>query len=227
MIPIVSIVGESDSGKTFLVERVVSTLTAKGYRIATIKHNAHGFDIDHKGKDSWRHKQAGASTVILSAPDQIAVIKELKEEQSPAEIQHLWIRDVDLIVGEGFKRADIPKIEVSLFKDTDELVCSNDEQLVAVVSNKSFSLGVPVFRESEIDQLVEWLEERFINQYHEPKVEIFLAGRPVSLTPFLQKLIRNTWRGFLSALKGWDPQGSVEIKISAEAMERTQKDAPE
>ncbi len=224
MIPIVSIVGKSDSGKTFLVEQVVTRLTAKGYRIATIKHNAHGFDIDRKGKDSWRHKQAGASTVILSAPDQIAVIKDLKEEQSLVEIQHLWIRDVDLILAEGYKRADSPKIEVSLFKDSGELVCSKDEQLVAVVSNEEFSLDVPIFRETEIDRLVEWLEKRFINQYQEPKVEIFLAGKPVSLTPFLQKLIRNTWRGFLSALKGWDPQGPVEIKISPEAMERIQRE---
>ncbi len=224
MVPIVLIVGESDSGKTFLVEQVVSKLTAKGYRIATIKHNAHGFDIDRKGKDSWRHKQAGASTVILSAPDQIAVIKDLKEEQSLDEIQRLWIRDADLIVAEGYKGADSPKIEVSLFKDSSELVCSQDERLVAVVSNKELSLDVPIFQEAEIDRLVKWLEERFINQYQEPKVEIFLSGKPVSLTPFLQKLIRNTLRGFLSALKGWDPQGLVEIKISAEALERIQKD---
>jgi molybdopterin-guanine dinucleotide biosynthesis protein B len=162
MIPIVSIVGKSDSGKTFLIEQLVSTLTSRGYRIATIKHDVHGFEMDREGKDSWRHKQAGASTVIVSSPTKIAMIKEVEEEESLEWIRDTWIRDVDLIVTEGYKRADYPKVEVSLFTATGELICTKESRLVAVVSSHSAHLDVPVFRKEEIPQFVDWVEERFL-----------------------------------------------------------------
>jgi len=73
----VSIVGKSGSGKTTLLEKVVAELTKRGYRVGTIKHDVHGFEIDHEGKDSWRHKMAGAKTVALSSPDRVAVIKDV------------------------------------------------------------------------------------------------------------------------------------------------------
>jgi len=214
---LVSIIGRSNSGKTFLIEKLVSILTSKGHRIATIKHAAHGFDIDLAGKDSWRHKQAGASTVILASPDKIAVIQAVEKEISLEEIQRFWIKDADLILAEGFKRERAPKIQVSLFEDSGELLCGKEDQLVALVSDKTLSQeDVPVFSDKEIDRLAQWLEENYIDVAEEPRVEIMLAGNPVTLTPFLQKLIRNTWRGLLSSLKGWNSQGEVEIRISGE-----------
>jgi molybdopterin-guanine dinucleotide biosynthesis protein B len=162
MIPIVSIVGKSDSGKTFLIEQLVSALTSRGYRIATIKHDVHGFEMDREGKDSWRHKQAGASTVIVSSPTKIAMIKEVEQEESLEWIRDTWIRDVDLILTEGYKRADYPKVEVSLFTASDELICAEQSRLVAVVSKHGVSLDVPVFSEEEIPRFVDWVEERFL-----------------------------------------------------------------
>jgi molybdopterin-guanine dinucleotide biosynthesis protein B len=164
MSPIVSVVGKSDSGKTYLVERLVPLLKAKGYRIATVKHDVHGFEIDREGKDSWRHKQAGASMVVLSSPQKIAVIKDLEEEQNLEEIRNLWVRDVDLILTEGYKRARYPKIEVSLFKKADSFLCTEEDSLVAVVSNQSVSIGVPVFREDELGRLSDFLEETFLKR---------------------------------------------------------------
>jgi len=162
MIPIVSIVGKSDSGKTFLIERLVSGLTTKGYRIATIKHDVHGFEMDREGKDSWRHKQAGASTVVISSPKKIAMIRDVEEEESLEKIRDAWIRDVDLILTEGYKRADFPKIEVSLFGDSEELLCTEAQCLVAVVADHDVFRDVPVFREAEIPRLLDWVEDRFL-----------------------------------------------------------------
>ncbi|OGQ40569.1 MAG: molybdopterin-guanine dinucleotide biosynthesis protein B, partial [Deltaproteobacteria bacterium RIFCSPLOWO2_01_FULL_42_9] len=82
----VSIVGKSGSGKTTLLEKVVAELTKRGYRVGTIKHDVHGFEIDHEGKDSWRHKMAGAKTVVLSSPDRVAVIKDVDEEWLPDKL---------------------------------------------------------------------------------------------------------------------------------------------
>jgi molybdopterin-guanine dinucleotide biosynthesis protein B len=81
MPPIVSIVGKSNAGKTTLLERLVPELKARGYRIGTIKH-VHVFEIDHEGKDSWRHKQAGTHTVAISSPKKVALVKDIETEET-------------------------------------------------------------------------------------------------------------------------------------------------
>jgi molybdopterin-guanine dinucleotide biosynthesis protein B len=92
MVPIVSIVGKSGSGKTTLLEKVIKELTHRGYTVGVLKHDAHGFEIDHEGKDSWRHKKAGASTVALSSPEKFAVIKDVLTEWFPERIIDAYLR---------------------------------------------------------------------------------------------------------------------------------------
>ena len=86
MIPIVSVVGKSDSGKTTLIEKLVPELTRRGYRVATVKHDMHGFEVDREGKDSWRHKQAGAHTVVIASPQKIALIRDVERDLTLDEI---------------------------------------------------------------------------------------------------------------------------------------------
>ena len=80
MTPLVCIVGESGSGKTYIVERLVAGLKGLGYRVATIKHSAHGFELDRPGKDSWKHAQAGSDAVVLSSPEELALIKKVDHD---------------------------------------------------------------------------------------------------------------------------------------------------
>src|SRR5512139_3009548 len=112
MIPIVSIVGKSDSGKTTLIEKLIAELTNRGFRVATIKHNRHGFDIDHEGKDSWRHKRAGAVATVVASPVRIALIEDTTRDYDLAEIRNLYIRNADIVLAEGYKHNPHPKIEV-------------------------------------------------------------------------------------------------------------------
>ena len=112
MIPMISVVGTSDSGKTTLLEKVVKELSSRGWRIATIKHDVHGFEIDHEGKDSWRHKRAGAHMTIISSPSKIAMVQDSDHDLTLNEIRDRFVRDVDLITTEGYKREAKPKIEV-------------------------------------------------------------------------------------------------------------------
>ncbi len=112
MIPIVSIVGRSNTGKTTLIEGIIPELKKQGYRVATIKHNLHGFDVDREGKDSWRHRRAGASTVVLAAPRFIVVFDEPDREYDIKGIAENYIKDRDIIITEGFKGNPLPKIEV-------------------------------------------------------------------------------------------------------------------
>jgi len=162
--PIVSIVGKSDAGKTTLLEKLVSELTARGYRIGTIKHDVHGFDIDHEGKDSWRHKHAGARTVAISSPKKIAVIRDVDTEETIDGLAANYFQEVDIILTEGYKRESKPKIEVFRSQVHDKPLCRNDDHLVALVSDIPLDLGVPRFELNDIKGLGEFLEQRFLTK---------------------------------------------------------------
>ncbi|MBI4595043.1 MAG: molybdopterin-guanine dinucleotide biosynthesis protein B [Candidatus Tectomicrobia bacterium] len=162
MIPIISIVGKSNSGKTTLIEKLIPLLKARGYRICTIKHDTHGFDIDREGKDTWRHAQAGAAGVIISSPFKIAMIKQVERERSLDELAELFGPDVDLILTEGFKRGKKPKIEVSRSEVPGELICDTNDNLVAIASNHDWDRGVPCFNINDAEALAEFIEKNFL-----------------------------------------------------------------
>ena len=109
---IISIVGKSNSGKTTLIEKLVPVLSKKGYKVATIKHDAHSFEIDKEGKDTYRHKKAGAKAVIISSSEKVALIKDVYKEADLDDLTMLLPDDIDIILTEGYKRSNMPKIEV-------------------------------------------------------------------------------------------------------------------
>jgi molybdopterin-guanine dinucleotide biosynthesis protein B len=162
MIPLVSVVGKSDAGKTTLLEKLIPELTRRGYRVATVKHDAHSFEIDQPGKDTWRHRQAGADVVVISSKDKVAIIRSVDEEMSLLQIADT-ITGVDIILTEGFKRGPAPKIEVSRREKSSELLCSADE-LVAIASDQHFDLPVPQFGLDDAVGLVDTLERRFLRK---------------------------------------------------------------
>ncbi|MEJ2716776.1 MAG: molybdopterin-guanine dinucleotide biosynthesis protein B [Deltaproteobacteria bacterium] len=163
MIPILSIVGKSDSGKTTLLEKVVRELTSRGFRIGTIKHDAHSFEIDHEGKDSWRHKQSGAVVTVISSPEKLALVADTDRDHTLAEIRERFIRDVDLIISEGYKREVHPKIEVFRSELHRELLCTTDENLVAIAGDPPDPPEqVPVFDLDEPGPLCDFIERRFL-----------------------------------------------------------------
>jgi molybdopterin-guanine dinucleotide biosynthesis protein B len=108
MIPVISFVGSSNSGKTTLVEQVIRILTEKGLRISLIKHDAHGFEIDHEGKDTWRHKQAGAVRVLISSPAKYAMISDGEADLGDM-LYMAGDGDIDLIVIEGTNHPHCPR----------------------------------------------------------------------------------------------------------------------
>jgi len=164
MIPIVLIVGKSDAGKTTLLEKVVRELTFRGYRIATIKHDAHSFEIDHPGKDSWRHKQAGAAITVISSPAKLALVADTDHDLTLSEIREIYVRGVDLIVTEGYKRETHPKIEVFRQEIHREMLCTDDENLIAIAgAPPNPPANVPVFDLDDVKPLCDFIEERFLN----------------------------------------------------------------
>jgi molybdopterin-guanine dinucleotide biosynthesis protein B len=160
MIPIVSIVGKSDAGKTTLIEKLIPELKRRGYRVATIKHDVHRFDIDHPGKDSYRHFHAGADWTIIGSPDKVASVRRLDRELTLDEIA-AQIRDVDLILTEGYKREARCRIEVSRRAHTTELV-SQPGELLAIVADYPIAMAVPVFHLNDIAGLVDLIEREVL-----------------------------------------------------------------
>lgn len=162
--PIISIVGKSNSGKTTLVEKLIPELIKRGYRVATIKHNKHGFDIDHEGKDSWRHKKAGASTTVIACPMRVALIEDIDRDYSLGEIRDTYIKDADVILAEGYKGNPFPKIEVFRSELKRELLCGKEDNLLALASDKKLDVGVPCFDINDIKSIADLIEDKFLKR---------------------------------------------------------------
>lgn len=162
MIPVLSIVGRSNSGKTTLIEKLITELVRRGCRVATIKHNRHGFEIDHEGKDSWRHKQAGACTTVIASPRRVALVEDVGRDMDIAELAARYIRDVDIILVEGFKRNPYPKIEINRSETGHELLCSPGDNLLAVASDRKLEAQVPCFHIDDIKELADFVQSRFL-----------------------------------------------------------------
>jgi molybdopterin-guanine dinucleotide biosynthesis protein B len=159
MIPIIAIVGKSGSGKTTLIEKLLPEMKKRGYRVGTIKHHLHEFDIDQEGKDSWRHAQAGADTVIIASPRKLALVKRLFSDMSPEEMRNRFFHDVDIILAEGYKTHASLKIEVFRSMIHEKPICIEEDNLLALVSDQKFTLKVPCFGLEEIVPLVDFLEK--------------------------------------------------------------------
>jgi molybdopterin-guanine dinucleotide biosynthesis protein B len=214
MPPIISIVGKSDSGKTTLLEKLIAEIKNRGYHIGTIKHDTHGFDIDREGKDTWRHKKAGASTVIISSPNKIAVIKDIKEEKPLDTIAAEYLQDMDIIFTEGYKRGNKPKVEVFRKEVHQELLCTEDDNLIAVASNQHFDLKVPSFDINDVKGLANLIEEKFLKIKPLPSVSLILDGAYAPLKPFIQAMFINTLTGMVAALKEGKGTQSIQISIT-------------
>ena len=162
VVPIISFVGKSGAGKTTFLEQVVMELKRRGRRVAVIKHDVHGFEMDQPGKDSWRYAQAGADAVVISSPAKFALIQRVPRERTMDELAALVQHDVNIVLTEGYKRGPKPKVEISRAAVSHELLCSADE-LVALVTDQAFPdwpdlAGVPRFALDDVAGVADLLE---------------------------------------------------------------------
>ena len=159
-VPVVSLVGLSGVGKTTALEPIIRELKRRGYRVGTIKHYAHGFDLDKPGKDSWRHAQAGSDAVAVAGSQKLAVIRQLQADMSLDEIVPL-LGDVDIVITEGYKHGDRPKLEVSRKERGTGLLCRVDE-LIGILADYPIDLPVPQFALDDARGVVDLLEELYL-----------------------------------------------------------------
>lgn len=161
--PIISVIGKKKSGKTTLLEKLIPAMKARGYRVGSIKHDIHGFDIDHEGKDSWRHKAAGADAVLISSPWKISLIKDTDSDRPLGELASSYMTDMDLVLTEGYYKADMPQVEVFRRAAHKTLLDAGaNDHLFAVMSDIPQSLQVPSFDINDIDSLADLIEKEFL-----------------------------------------------------------------
>ena len=161
-VKLLGIAGFKNAGKTTLTERLVRELTARGYRVSTVKHAHHGFDIDQEGRDSWRHRQAGAREVAVVSRKRWALVHELHDEEEPRLKQIVAkMAPCDLILTEGYKSEGHAKIEVrNLALDHPELA-GRDPSVIAIACNGSVKEApVPVFDRDDVGSIADFIVAR-------------------------------------------------------------------
>lgn len=140
------VVGWKNAGKTGLMERLVAEITSRGLTVSTVKHAHHSFDVDQKGKDSHRHRVAGASEVLLASQFRYALMHELRTEQEPSLDELLEkLSPVDLVLVEGYKRDKHCKVEAHRAETGNPLIAPGDRSVLAVASDVPLEIDRPVF----------------------------------------------------------------------------------
>ena len=208
MLPIVSIVGKSKSGKTTLIEKLVGELKSRGYRVATIKHTPQGMTFDKSDKDSWRHIQAGSEVTAIASPDKIVLVKPTAHGVTLDEIVHFFSEDYDIILAEGFKQGNAPKIEVHRREVGPPL--SAIKKLIAIVTDEPLETKARQFSWQDIEGLADLLEEGFIKPQRE-RITLYINNVPIILTTWPKEVITSVILAIASCLKGVGEVRSLEL----------------
>jgi molybdopterin-guanine dinucleotide biosynthesis protein B len=213
MPPVIAFIGKPDSGKTTLLEKLIPELNRRGYRIGTIKHHVHTFEMDKPGKDTWRHKQAGARTVALSSPTGLGIIRDVSEDLTIEELIGRYYGDIDLVITEGYKRLGLPKIEIFRQALHSEPLPDRDDTWVAMVSDTAGPTDLLCFALDDIVGLADFLEEKFIKPFPRQKTSLLVNGQPVYLNSFVESFIRQAITGMTCSLKGCQNPEEIIITI--------------
>ena len=213
MAPIVSVIGNSKSGKTTLIEKLVQELKSRGYRVATIKHIAQGVNFDKPGKDSWHHIQAGSEATAISSPDKIVMIKPVVQDATLEEVAHLLGDDYDIILTEGFKRGNAPKIQVHR-KDAGPPL-RDIKKLIGIVTDEPLETKARQFSPDGIENIADLLERGFIKPQKE-RISLHINNIPITLTTFPKQIISSVLLTMVSCLKGTGKIKSLQIFLKKE-----------
>lgn len=210
---IVALIGRPDSGKTTLLEKLIPELNHRGYRIGTVKHHVHRFEMDREGKDTWRHKQAGARVVALSSPTGLGVIRDVDHDQAIEELIDRYYYDVDLVIAEGYKATALPKIELFRKEAHDSPLENRDETWIAMISDSALATDLPCLDPADIAGIADFLVEKFINKSSPPATTLLVDGKPVPLNRFVESFIGKAVGGMTASLKGCRDAKEITITI--------------
>jgi len=211
MVPYVSIVGKSGSGKTSLIERLIKEFKRRGYRVASVKHCPHGMEIDKPGKDSWKFSQAGSDAVVFSSLDKLVFVKNVDGDSSIAEILRIIGGDFDLVLIESYKKDRVPKIEVHRKELGDDFICPT-KSLSAIITDVQLKIDKPQFPINDTSAIADFIERNFVLK---PKSDtsLFVNGKQIPIKLFVKDFMAKALLAMVSTLKGVGEIKNLDISI--------------
>ncbi len=209
MPPVVSIVGKSSTGKTTFLEKLIREITARGYKVATIKHSHHSISFDNPKKDSYRHSQAGAAITMVSSTTSFQIIKQLPREFTVDELARNLNEEYDLVLTEGFSRGDAPKVEVHR-KEAGPLleVASN---LFAIATDEPLDTDVRQFALDDVKGVASLIEEMYLRPNRE-RLSVYINGVKASLPNSSQQMIINNLKELAGSLPDAEEIHDLEFR---------------
>jgi hypothetical protein len=151
--------------------------------------------------------------VIISSPQKVALIRDVDKDMSLEELRESFGGDADLILSEGFKKDAQPKIEVFRKEAHGELLCTKEDNLLAIASNRRFDVGVPCVDLDDVKGIADIIESTFLKGDHSEEITLRINGRRIPLSPFVKRFLIRTIKGMISSLKGAENPQRLEIKI--------------
>jgi molybdopterin-guanine dinucleotide biosynthesis protein MobB len=201
---IISFVGKSSSGKTTLLEKVIAELKKRGHKVAIVKHSHHKDDLDTAAKDTWRFTKAGSELSAINSLDHLAIYKRMDSYFDPQDIANYVLWDFDILLTEGFKGSNYPKIEIHRSEQGEELL-TDPKLLLAVVTDKPLKINVPQYSHDDISGIADIIEKTIDKQNGETEMELVINGKLTPISPSLKELLTRTFAAIV-------PQNNGEVK---------------
>jgi len=211
MPPILSIVGKSNSGKTTLLESLIAEMKQRGYKVAVIKHAGEDIELDTVNKDTWRFSRAGSDISAINAGQKLAIFKAVARDFNAGDLAAFICGDNDLLLTEGFKQSDYPKIEVHRKEQGKDLV-SPPEQLIAIVTDEPVEASVPQFGKDEARKIVDFIEETILKRSTQD-IDLFINDEPVALKPAARDLLSRTLIAMAPGIKSVSDIKSLRVSL--------------
>ena len=213
MPPIVSIIGRSKSGKTTLIEKLIVELKSRGYHVATAKHTHRDMTSPESDKDSDRHLKAGSEASLIIDPHGLMMIKPLQKELTLTQIAQIIGEDYDLILTEGYKQDDAPKIEVHRKANAPPL--TDVKKLFAIATDEPLDTKVRQFDLDDVKAIADLLETGFIKPNRE-RFTLLVNDVPIALNAFTEEIVENVVLAMANNLKGVGKIDTLKIFLKKE-----------
>ena len=209
---IISIVGKSHSGKTTLLEKLIAELKRRGYRVAIIKHSHHKDDLDVAEKDTWRFTRAGSELSAINSLDHLAIYRHMDNFFDPQDIASFIRWDYDILLTEGFKGSNYPKIEVHRAEQGKDLV-SDPNLLLAVVTDEPLDVNVPQLSRDDVSGIADIIEKQIKSDNSKTDLDLIINGTHTSVSPQLKDLLTRTLSAMIPDLQKNGEVKSLHISL--------------
>ena len=209
---IISIVGKSSSGKTTLLEKLIAELKKRGYKVAIVKHSHHKDDLDIAAKDTWRFTQAGSELSAINSLDHLAIYRRMDSFFDPKDISNFVLWDYDILLTEGFKGSNYPKIEVHRSEQGKGLL-TDPKLLLAVVTDEPLDVKVPQFSRDDIAGIADFIEKTIISKNGETDLTMIINGKTMPVTQGMKDLLSRTLSAMIPGLNNNGEIKSLHISL--------------